>query len=70
MPPLNSWRIMPVPPPTQPSSTGPDAAESSAAHKCSGRTCIPLMSESQPSHVSPTTGSIQYEEPSVFRRRA
>ena len=26
MPPLNSWQIMPVPPPTLPSATGPPAA--------------------------------------------
>ena len=33
-------------------------------------TPMPLTEVEQPSHVSPTTGSIQYEEPSVFRRRA
>ena len=31
MPHLNSWQIMPVPPPTLPSATGPARAESSAA---------------------------------------
>src|SRR5437588_7969228 len=49
MPPLNWWQIMPVPPPTQPSATGPPVAASRAANTCSGRTCIPLMSERKPS---------------------
>ena len=34
MPPLNSWQIMPVPPPTLPSATGPPCAASSAAKAC------------------------------------
>ena len=34
MPPLKSWQIMPVPPPTLPSATGPPAAESKAAWTC------------------------------------
>ena len=59
MPPLNSWQIMPVPPPTQPSVTGPSDASSSAAQTCSDLTCMPLMSLSQPSYVSATTGRLQ-----------
>ncbi len=59
MPPLNSWQIIPVPPPTVPSSTGPPAAAASAACRCSARTWKPLMSLSNPSNVSPTTGSDQ-----------
>ena len=31
IPPLKSWQIIPVPPPTLPSATGPGAAASSAA---------------------------------------
>ena len=56
MPPLNPLQIMPVPPPTAPSSTAPPAAPSRAATTCSGRTWNPLMSLSTPSHVSATTG--------------
>jgi hypothetical protein len=58
---------MPVPLPTFPSATGPDAAASSAAYACSGRTCIPLMSFSGPSQVSPTTGRLQKPSPSSRR---
>src|SRR5215212_1218669 len=56
MPPLKLWQIMPVPPPTAPSSTAVSLAASIAAKTCSGRTCIPSMSFSRPSYVSPTTG--------------
>src|SRR5580765_406178 len=56
MPPLNSLQIIPVPPPTLPSSTGPACAESSAWNACSGFTWNPLISFSQPSQVSATTG--------------
>ena len=44
IPPLNSWQIIPVPPPTLPSATGPPVAASSAVSRCSGRTWKPLMS--------------------------
>ena len=37
VPPLNSWQIIPVPPPTLPSGTGPSLAASNAASRCSGR---------------------------------
>ena len=59
IPPLNSWQIIPVPPPTAPSATGPSVAAASAACRCSARTWKPLMSLSTPSYVSPTTGSDQ-----------
>ena len=49
MPPLNSWQIMPVPPPTLPSATGPEAAASSAANACSVVTGNVSASLSQPS---------------------
>ena len=49
MPPAKSKQVIPVPPPTEPSATGPDAAESSACSTCSGRTCAPLMSLRYPS---------------------
>ena len=67
MPPLNSWQIMPVPPPTLPSATGPGTAASSAARACSGPTCMPLMSLSEPSQVSPTTGRLQNSSPPARR---
>jgi hypothetical protein len=57
IPPLNSWQIIPVPPPTLPSATAPPAADASASRTCSGRTCIPRASLRKPSYVSPTTGS-------------
>ena len=57
VPPLNSWQIDPVPPPTFPSATGPPRAASSAACRCSGRTWNPFWSLSRSSDVSPTTGS-------------
>ena len=70
IPPLNSWRTIPVPPPTLPSSTGPPAADAMAASTCSARTWKPLMSLSAPSYVSPTTGSDQYApKPRVRRAR-
>src|SRR4029077_9167647 len=47
---------MPVPPPTAPSSTGPPRAVSIAWNTCSGLTWKPLISFSQPSQVSATTG--------------
>ena len=59
IPPLNSWQIIPVPPPTAPSATGPPAAAASAASRCSGFTWNPFMSLRTPSYVSPTTGSDQ-----------
>ena len=67
IPPLKPWQTMPVPPPTEPSSTGPSCAASSAAETCSGRTWKPLMSLRKPSHVSPTTGRLQSHSPG--RRR-
>lgn len=48
---------MPVPPPTQPSSTGPDAAAPIAAAACRDFTAVPWMSLRWPSQVSVTTGS-------------
>src|SRR5688572_32289912 len=57
MPPLKPWQIMPVPPPTEPSCGSAALALSSAANTCSGFTCMPLMSFSDPSYVSATTGS-------------
>ena len=59
MPPLNSWQIMPVPPPTLPSATGPPRAESSAAWAMASVTGKVSASESQPSWVSATTGRCQ-----------
>src|SRR5829696_105466 len=53
-PPLKPWQIMPVPPPTLPSGTGPGPAASIASTTCSGRTCMPSMSFRVPSQVSPT----------------
>ena len=38
MPPLKLWQIIPVPPPTLPSATGPPRAPSRAASVCSGVT--------------------------------
>ena len=61
MPPLNSWQIMPVPPPTAPSATGPPDAEARAWRTWSAVTWKPLMSLSTPSNVSPTTGRAQNE---------
>ena len=63
IPPLKPWQTMPVPPPTEPSSTGPSRAAASAAATCSGRTWKPLMSLRKPSHVSPTTGRLQSHSP-------
>src|SRR5207244_6716617 len=48
----------PVPPPTLPSSIAPPCAISSACQTSSGLTWNPLMSLSQPSHVSATTGKL------------
>ena len=59
IPPLKAWQTMPVPPPTEPSSTGPSAARSSASRTCSALTWKPLMSLRKPSQVSPTTGRLQ-----------
>ena len=59
MPPLKLWQIIPVPPPTLPSATGPPRAPSSAAIACSAFTWKPLMSLSTPSQVSATTGRPQ-----------
>jgi hypothetical protein len=56
---------MPVPPPTDPSCTGPVRAAASAARTCAAVTCMPLMSFSTPSNVSPTTGMHQYRPSSV-----
>ncbi|MNF85292.1 hypothetical protein D3C84_676800 [compost metagenome] len=64
MPPLNSWQIMPLPPPTAPSATGPSTAVSRASATCSRWTWKPLMSLSRPSKVSRTTGMFQYSRPS------
>ena len=49
MPPLNSWQIIPVPPPTAPSCTGPLSAWSSASRTCAVLTCWPQISFSRPS---------------------
>src|SRR5258708_12688974 len=57
MPPLNPLQIIPVPPPTFPSTTGPVTAESIARRASSFFTWNPLMSFSQPSQGSATTGS-------------
>ena len=57
VPPLKPLQIIPVPPPTLPSATGPAAAVSSAWQASSGFTWKPLMSLSSPSQVSATTGS-------------
>ena len=56
IPPLKSWQIIPVPPPTLPSSTGPGAAESSADLASSATSGKEPASLSQPSQVSATTG--------------
>ncbi len=63
IPPLKPWQIIPVPPPTDPSSTGPSCAASRASKTCSDRTWKPLMSLRNPSHVSPTTGRLQSLSP-------
>jgi hypothetical protein len=63
MPPLKPWQIMPVPPPTFPSTTGPSEADASASKTCSALTWKPSMSFRRPSHVSPTTGSAQSASP-------
>ena len=49
MPPLKLWQIMPVPPPTLPSATGPPRAPSSAANVSAAVTWKPLMSFRTPS---------------------
>ena len=50
MPPLNSWQFMPVPPPTQPSVTGPVRRRIGRRVEVLGFvTWKPLMSLSQPS---------------------
>jgi len=49
MPSLLKRKLMPVPDPTHPSATGPPAADSSAASRCSARTCIPSISFRKPS---------------------
>ncbi len=49
MPPLKPWQIMPVPPPTLPSATGPEAAASSAANAWAWVTGKLSVSLSQPS---------------------
>ena len=59
MPALKPKVRIPVPPPTEPSTTGPPRAESSAAKTCSRRTWKPLMSFRNPSQVSATTGRLQ-----------
>jgi hypothetical protein len=56
MPPLNRWQIIPVPPPTFPSTTGPSRALSRATNTWSRFTWKPLMSFNVPSHVSATMG--------------
>ncbi len=58
-PPLKAWLIMPVPPPTLPSGTGPAVAAPTASATCSALTWKPLMSLRTPSQVSPTTGRPQ-----------
>ena len=58
IPALNSWQIMPVPPPTFPSATSADAAPS-AESTCAAVTRCARMSLRKPSYVSPTTGSDQ-----------
>ena len=52
MPPLNSWQIMPVPPPTLPSATGPSVAPAIASSAMACVTGKLSASESQPSQVS------------------
>ena len=59
MPALKPKVRIPVPPPTEPSATGPEAAESSAAKTCSRCTWKPLMSFRNPSQVSATSGRLQ-----------
>ena len=56
MPALKSQVIMPVPPPTLPSATGPLRRCLSASRTCSAFTWRPEMSLSQESSHSPTTG--------------
>ena len=63
MPPLKPWQIMPVPPPTSPSATGPPRARACASRTCSAVTCRPSMSLRTPSQVSPTTGRPQAPRP-------
>src|SRR3712207_2861295 len=65
MPPLNSWQIIPVPPPTEPSVTGPPRASERASRTCSGPTCWPFTSFRVPSKVSATTGRHQYSSSSA-----
>ena len=56
MPPLKRWQIIPVPPPTLPSGTGPPRAFAIAWRACAFVTWKPSMSLSDPSQVSATTG--------------
>ena len=63
IPPLKSWQIMPVPPPTEPSATGPPAAAAYAAFVCSAVTWKPLTSLRVPSQVSATTGRAHASAP-------
>ena len=52
MPPLNSWQIMPVPPPTSPSATGAARRAVERREGVRGRDVKASMSLSQPSKVS------------------
>ena len=64
IPPLKSWHTIPVPPPTEPSATGPAAAAAYAAFACSAVTWKPSTSLSVPSQVSATTGRAHASTPS------
>ena len=57
MPALNWKARMPVPPPTEPSATGPPEAPSRARATWSARRWPPAVSCRKPAQVSPTTGS-------------
>ena len=55
MPPLKPKATVPVPAPTEPSSTTPPAALASASRTWLFSTCMPRISFRVPSLVSPTT---------------
>ena len=67
MPPFQPKARVPVPAPTDPSSTGPVRADSSAARTCPGVIGRARMSFRPPSLVSPTTGLIE-RTPSIPSR--
>ena len=70
IPPLKPWQSIPVPPPTEPSATGPRLAPSSALNTCSCRTWNPSTSFRTPSYVSATTGRLNSNDLPRFSAHA